>query len=106
VLQVYAIAEAIKPWYRALVLTAAMTGVRWGELVALRRRHLDLEGAFVDVRSAVVEDETGLTVDRTKSDPGSVWSAFPRCSCRSFEATSRGGPRRDRTVGCSWGRRG
>jgi hypothetical protein len=28
--QVYAIAEASKPWYRALVLTAAMTGLRWG----------------------------------------------------------------------------
>jgi integrase len=70
VTQVYAIAEASKPWYRALVLMAAMTGLRWGELVALRRRHLDLEGGFVDVRSAVVEDGTGLTVDRTKSEAG------------------------------------
>jgi integrase len=70
VAQVYAIAEASKPWYRALVLTAAMTGLRWGELVALRRRHLDLEGGFVDVRSAVVEDGTGLSVDRTKSEAG------------------------------------
>jgi integrase len=68
--QVYAIAEASKPWYRALVLTAAMTGLRWGELVALRRRHLDLDGGFVDVRAAAVENGTSLTVDRTKSEAG------------------------------------
>jgi integrase len=70
VAQVYAIAEASKPWHRVLVLTAAMTGLRWGELVALRRRHLDLDGGFIDVRSAVVEDGTNLTVDRTKSEAG------------------------------------
>lgn len=72
--QVYAIAGASKPWYRVLVLTAAMTGLRWGELVALRRRHLDLDAGFVDVRAAVVEDGTedgtDLTVDRTKSEAG------------------------------------
>ena len=66
----YATAEASKPWYRVLVLTAAMTGLRWGELVALRRRHLDLDAGFVDVRSAVVEVGTDLTVDRTKSEAG------------------------------------
>jgi integrase len=70
VAQVYAIAEASKPWHRVLVLTAAMTGLRWCELVALRRRHLDLDGGFIDVRSAVVEDGTNLTVDRTKSEAG------------------------------------
>jgi integrase len=77
VAQVYAIAEASKPWYRALVLTAAMTGLRWGELVALRRRHLDLDGGFVDVRSAVVEDGTNLTVDRTKSEAGARVVGLP-----------------------------
>src|SRR6266545_6397954 len=30
------LAEAIDPRYRALVLVAALTGMRWGELVALR----------------------------------------------------------------------
>jgi integrase len=54
--QVYVIAEASKPWYRVLVPTAAMTGLRWGELVALRRRHLDPDAGFIEVRSAVVED--------------------------------------------------
>jgi len=29
-----------RPWFKALVLLAAFTGLRWGELIALRRRHL------------------------------------------------------------------
>lgn len=45
--QVYAIAEAIVPRYPALVLFAAFTGLRFGELRALRRRRLDLDGATV-----------------------------------------------------------
>jgi integrase len=68
--QVYSIADASKAWHRALVLMAAMTGLRWGELMALRRRHLDLDGGFVDVRSAVVEHGKRLTIDRTKSEAG------------------------------------
>jgi integrase len=53
-----------------------MTGLRWGELMALRRRHLDLDGGFVDV-SAVVEDGTDLTVDRTKSEAGARFVGLP-----------------------------
>lgn len=68
--QVYAIAEAIKPSLRAAVLTAALTGLRWGELMALRRRHIDLDGGFVEVRGALVEDGQKLVVDKTKSEAG------------------------------------
>ena len=31
---VFAIAAKIRPWYRALVLVAAFTSLRWGELIA------------------------------------------------------------------------
>ncbi|HSI93561.1 MAG TPA: tyrosine-type recombinase/integrase [Jiangellaceae bacterium] len=68
--QVYAIADAIKPWHRALVLTAALTGLRWGELMGLRRRHVDVANGFVEVRAALVEDGRELTLDRTKSEAG------------------------------------
>lgn len=68
--QVYAIAAAVKPWHRALVLTAALTGLRWGELMGLRRRHVDLSGGFVEVRGALVEDGRDLTLDGTKSEAG------------------------------------
>ncbi|MGC8511839.1 MAG: site-specific integrase [Acidimicrobiales bacterium] len=47
--QVYKIADAITPRYRALVLLAAFTGLRLGELRALRRKRLDLEAAVVTV---------------------------------------------------------
>ena len=47
--QVYAIADAITSRDRALVILAAFTGLRFGELRALRRKRLDLQGAAVTV---------------------------------------------------------
>ena len=47
--QVYAIADAITSRYRGLVILAAFTGLRFGELRALRRKRLDLQGAAVTV---------------------------------------------------------
>lgn len=45
--------EQFAPLYRPLVLTAAWTGCRWGELVGLRREHLDLEQGKMQVRSVL-----------------------------------------------------
>lgn len=42
VAQVFALADAIEPRFRALVLLAALGGLRRGELLALRRRDVDL----------------------------------------------------------------
>ena len=42
VVQVAALADAIGPRYRALVLVAAYGGLRWGELVGLRVKRVDL----------------------------------------------------------------
>lgn len=53
--QVAAIAAAIEPRYRALVLTAAYAGCRWGELAALRQRHVDLLAGTLTVAEQVVE---------------------------------------------------
>ncbi|HEU0102107.1 MAG TPA: site-specific integrase [Mycobacteriales bacterium] len=39
--QINALAEAVPERYRALVLTAAWTGARWGELIALTQDRLD-----------------------------------------------------------------
>ncbi|WP_369133606.1 tyrosine recombinase XerC [Modestobacter sp. I12A-02662] len=58
VAQVQALADAVDDRWRALILLAAWTGLRIGELSALRRGHLDLEAGTVSVRSAVV-DVTG-----------------------------------------------
>jgi integrase len=42
VAQVAALAQAIDPRFRALVLVAAYAGLRWGELVGLRVKRVDL----------------------------------------------------------------
>jgi len=40
--QVYALADAIEPRYRVLVLTATFTSLRLGESLALTRKHLSM----------------------------------------------------------------
>jgi integrase len=40
--QVFAIADAIQPLYRLLVLLATFAQLRFGELIALRRRSINL----------------------------------------------------------------
>ncbi|MER6202844.1 hypothetical protein ABT234_36420 [Streptomyces sp. NPDC001586] len=57
--EVYALAEAIQPRYRALVLMAGFLGLRWGELIGLHRRDVDLEHRTVRVRRAVAELSNG-----------------------------------------------
>jgi integrase len=47
--QVIALSELVAPRFRALVLFAAFTGLRWGELVAVRRCDLDLDAGTVRV---------------------------------------------------------
>ena len=47
VAQVYALADAIGPRYRALVLLAAFASLRWAELAALRPEDIDLDARTV-----------------------------------------------------------
>jgi integrase len=53
--EVYDLADAIQPRYRALVLMAGFLGLRWGELIGLHRRDIDLDHGTVRVRRAVAE---------------------------------------------------
>ncbi|MFF1870310.1 tyrosine-type recombinase/integrase [Kitasatospora herbaricolor] len=76
--EVYGIADAIEPRYRALVLMAAFSTLRFGEFAALRRRDVDLERGIVRVRRAQAELQTGqLKIKRPKSDAGVRPVAFP-----------------------------
>jgi integrase len=61
------LAGAITPRYRALVLAAALTGLRWGELTALRWDDLRLTQPFDD---GAVAGPGRLRVVRALSDPG------------------------------------
>ncbi len=60
------LAAAITPRYRALVLAAALTGLRWGELTALRWDDLQLTRPFDD---GAVGGPGRVRVVRALSDP-------------------------------------
>jgi integrase len=55
VTQVAALADAIPPRFRALVLVAAYTGLRWGELAGLRVRRVDLLHRQITVAEQLLE---------------------------------------------------
>ena len=76
--QVFALAAAVKPRYRALVLVAAFSGLRRGELFGLRREHVELERGTVTValqRQQLAHGE--LIVGPPKSEAGRRTVALP-----------------------------
>ncbi|WP_239376297.1 site-specific integrase [Frankia sp. Cj5] len=76
--QVYALADAVRPRFRAFVLLAAFSGCRWGELVALTRRRLDLDRGTVEVASTWVEPSKGKPfAGPTKTEAGQRTVALP-----------------------------
>ncbi|MFE0804324.1 tyrosine-type recombinase/integrase [Streptomyces sp. NPDC058812] len=78
VAEVFTVADAIVPRYRLLVLLAAFTGLRFGELASLRRRDVDTENAALMVRRSQAEMQTGALFDKApKSDAGVRPVAFP-----------------------------
>lgn len=56
--QVVDLAEAIKPHYRNLVLTAVYSGLRWGELAGLQVARLDLLNRTVAVVAQLTDHNT------------------------------------------------
>jgi len=76
--QVFAIADAIQPRYRLLVLLGALTSLRFGEFAALRRRDVDLEGGELRVRRSQAELKHGRTIIKDpKSEAGKRSVAIP-----------------------------
>ncbi|GIH91181.1 tyrosine-type recombinase/integrase [Planobispora siamensis] len=76
--QVFALADAIEPRFRALVLMATFGSLRWGELAALQRKHLDLEARTVKVMRATTELKDGsVTIGPPKSAAGLRTVALP-----------------------------
>lgn len=61
------LAEAIEPSHRALILAAAYTGLRWGELAALKVGRLDLLRGAVEVREALSEVSGHIETVATKT---------------------------------------
>jgi integrase len=68
--EVEAIAEAIEPRFRALVLLGAWSGLRYGELAGLTRQRIDLLHGAVDVREQLIQTADGrrfLAVPKTSA---------------------------------------
>jgi integrase len=59
VAQVYDLADRMPGRFRVLVLAAAFTGLRWGELIALRRCDVDLTGGVLHVRRRLAQPRRG-----------------------------------------------
>jgi len=53
--EVWALAELVDDRWRALVLTSAFAGLRWGELMGLQRGDIDLDEATITVERQVLE---------------------------------------------------
>ena len=78
--QIEALASAINSRYRALIFTAAYTGMRWGELAALRVERLNLLHGTVDVVESMSEINGYLHVQPTKTGRPRTLS-LPRSLC-------------------------
>ena len=76
--EVYALADSVGDRWRALVLLAAFTGLRFGELAGLRRRHVNLLHGVVEVRESVSYLAGGVRhVGPPKSEAGRRTVAVP-----------------------------
>jgi len=80
-----ALAVAIAPRYRALVLLDAYCGLRLGELAGLRRSRLDLVGRNVRVAEIAVEVRGRITVGPPKTRAGHRTVPIPRFVAEAME---------------------
>lgn len=64
------LAEVVDPGYRCLVLTAAYTGLRWGELAGLKRKRVDLLHRALTVTEQLTELNGDLRFAAPKTDAG------------------------------------
>jgi integrase len=77
--QVFVLADAFADRrYRLLILLAVFCSLRWAELAALRRKHIDLSAGLVRVEVSVVELTNGaLVTGPPKSASGVRWVNIP-----------------------------
>jgi integrase len=70
VAQVAALAQAIHPRFRVLALVAAYAGLRWGELVGLRVKRVDLLHQRITVAEQATEIDGHFTWGSPKTEAG------------------------------------
>jgi len=75
---VLAVADALPVRYRGMALLATFAGMRWGELVGLRRENVDLAASEIRIVETTAElDKGGLLPETPKSRAGRRSVAFP-----------------------------
>src|SRR4029453_15525445 len=72
------LADAVPGRYRALILLAGYGGLRWAELVGLRRRQVDLPGARVQGGGQGAGGAGKITVSPPKTEAGRRVVTLPR----------------------------
>ena len=78
--QVYRLADALPPRFRALVIVAAFSGLRWGELAALRRADVDLAEGTVRVPRKLAALRNRMEFGPPKSEAGRRVVALPKAA--------------------------
>lgn len=68
--EVDALATAIAPRWRMLVVFAAWSGLRWGELVGLTRQRVDLLHGTLTIAEQLAESDAGVFLGPPKTDAG------------------------------------
>jgi integrase len=79
--EVNAIAAAVEPRWQALILLAAYSGLRWGELAGLRRRNLDPLHKTVRVVRQCTEVNGHFVWGPPKTSAGTRTVALPQFIC-------------------------
>ena len=97
--QVYAIADAIEPRYRAMVLLATFCGLRVGELRALRQVNLDLLHRTVPSSSSTSSSATARSFSARQDRRRRREVAIPAVIIPDLEAHLATGQRRPRQPG-------
>ncbi len=84
------LADCIDPDYRSLVLVGAYCGLRQGELLALRRRHVDLVGRTVTVAENLVEVHGQIHFGQPKTRAGRRTVPMPKPVADALELDCAG----------------
>jgi integrase len=75
--QIDALVQATPPAYRTLILTAAGTGMRWGELAGLHRSRLDLLRRRIEVAQTLVDVGGELSFGEPKTAQSRRYVSLP-----------------------------
>jgi integrase len=84
--QIFTLADKVPARYKALVVVAAFSSLRWGELVALRRRDIDLDAGTIRVTRKLAALRTGLAFGPPKSQASKRTVAIPNHAADALEA--------------------